>query len=257
MGSFAGDDSLTHALAVSPDGRVLATGGSEGTVGLWELATGKELRKLKGHDGPVLAVAFSADGRRLLSGSRDTTALIWDTADLLPREEEARLDVAELRRLWDALASPDGAPALRAVRRLARAPAQALPYVREGLGKLPAVDRDRLAKLLAELDADAFAKREAAYAELARLGKLAEAGLRRLLEMNPSLEARKRAEALLKQLDDWQVSPAVLQAVRALEVLELIATPEARQVIEMLAKGAGDARVSEEAQAALARLARR
>jgi WD40 repeat protein len=255
MGSIPENDTL--ALAVSPDGRILATGGFEGTVGLWELATGKELRKLKGHDGPVLAISFSPDGRRLISGGRDTTALIWDTADVLPKDPEVRLEVAEVQQLWVALACPDTAAALRAVHRLARAPGQALPYIRENIGEQPTVGRDRLTQLLADLDADSFAKRVAADTELARLGRIAEAGLKRVLERNPSAEVRKRAEALLKKLDDRLVSPVVLQTVRALEVLELIATPEARRVIETLAKGSGDACVREEAEAVLARLMRR
>jgi hypothetical protein len=245
------------ALAYSPDGRVLATGGSEGTVGLWDLATGKELRKLKGHDGAVLALAFSADGRRLISGGRDTTALIWDVAGALPEEPAARPDAADVKQLWVTLASPDGMAALQAVHRLARVPAQALASLRDHLGKRPAAEREQLARLLADLDADSFAKREAASAELARLGKLAEAGLKRVLEKNPSAEARKRAEALLRKLDDRLMSPATLQAVRALEVLELIATPEARKLIAALAENSAEARVSEEARAALARLARR
>jgi WD40 repeat protein len=256
-GSIVGRDVATVALAVSPDGRALATGGSEGTVGLWDLASGKELLKRTGHQGPVLAVAFSADGRRLISGSRDTTALIWDVAGVLPVEPVAPLEAAEVKQLRVALASPDGAAALQAVRRLARAPEQALPFLRDLLRNPPAVDRDRLARLLADLDAGSYAKREAASAELARLGKLAEAGLKRALEKNPSAEVRRRAEALFSRLDDRQVSPATLQAVRALEVLELLATPEARTVIAALAEGGGEARVAEEARAAMARLARR
>ena len=63
-------------------------------------------------------------------------------------------------------ASPDAASALRAVRRLARSPEQALPDLRQHLGRLLSDDRDRLARLLADLDAPSFAKREAASAEL-------------------------------------------------------------------------------------------
>jgi WD40 repeat protein len=256
-GTIPGHDAAILALGVSPDGRILATGGAEGTVGLWDLATGNELRKLMGHEGPVLAVAFSADGRRLLSGSRDTTALIWDVADALPKAPAARLEAAELKELWATLAGTDGAAALRAVRRLAEDPGQALPYLHAHLDRPPAVDRDRLARMLADLDADSFARREKAIAELARLGPLAEPGLRRLLENKPSAEGRRRAEMLLKNLEARQVSPAVLQAVRALEVLEQIATPKARQLIAAMAEASAEARVCEEARAALARLARR
>jgi hypothetical protein len=82
-----------------------------------------------------------------------------------------------LKDLWLALASPDGAAALKAVRRLARSPEQALPHFREQVGKQPAADPDRLARLIADLDAESFEKREAAGEELARLPREAVRGL--------------------------------------------------------------------------------
>jgi WD40 repeat protein len=255
MGRLAGHDGVTLALAVSPDGHAVASGGSDGTVRLWELETGKELRRLKGHQGPVLAVAFSPDGRRLLSGSRDTTGLIWDVDGALSAPAAGPLTAKEVERLWLTLAGADSAAALRAVRRLARAPGQALPYARDALGRAPVVEAGRLARLLADLDADDFARREAAGAELARLGKLAEAAMKRALEGRPTPEARRRIGAILKKLDD-RLSPAELQALRGVEVLELIGTPAARKVIESVAARAPTPRAGEETRAALARLDR-
>ena len=52
------------AVAFSPDGRRLASAGDDGTVRLWDPATGAELATLTGHTGRVTAVAFSPDGRR-------------------------------------------------------------------------------------------------------------------------------------------------------------------------------------------------
>ena len=51
-------------IAFAPDSKVLASGGWDDTVRLWDPATGKELRKLDAHQAMVAAVVFSADGNR-------------------------------------------------------------------------------------------------------------------------------------------------------------------------------------------------
>jgi WD40 repeat protein len=68
------------ALAWSRDGRRALSGSWDGTVRLWDVATGQELRALKGHKDAVTSVAWCADGRRALSASDDTTVKIWDAA---------------------------------------------------------------------------------------------------------------------------------------------------------------------------------
>ena len=67
-----------RALAFSPDGTLLASGGDDSTVLVHETAYGKQVAKLTGHKGAISALAFSADAQRLASGSADTTILIWD-----------------------------------------------------------------------------------------------------------------------------------------------------------------------------------
>lgn len=71
-------------LVFSPDSQLLAGAGfrSDRTVRVWDVASGKELRRFAGHEGAVQTLAFSPDGQRLASGSEDTTILIWDLAEM-------------------------------------------------------------------------------------------------------------------------------------------------------------------------------
>jgi WD40 repeat protein len=73
-----GHAGATSAMALSPDGRLVLTGGSDKTMKLWDAATGQELRSFIGHQGSVDAVAFSPDGRLALSGADDNTLRLWD-----------------------------------------------------------------------------------------------------------------------------------------------------------------------------------
>jgi hypothetical protein len=67
-------------LSFSPDGAILASGGTDRTVRFWETATGKDLQPAKYHYGWVLAVAFSMDGKILAATGRDQLIHLWDVA---------------------------------------------------------------------------------------------------------------------------------------------------------------------------------
>ncbi|NET29369.1 protein kinase [Okeania sp. SIO1I7] len=66
------------SIAASPNGRIIASGSTNGNIQLLHLRSGKNLGKLSGHDGPVWSVAVSPDGRTLVSSSSDSTIKIWN-----------------------------------------------------------------------------------------------------------------------------------------------------------------------------------
>lgn len=67
-------------IAVSPDGRTVATGQDDGRVAIWDMKSGRQRSTLIGHKRPVTAVTYSPDARRLVSGSFDRTVVVWDLA---------------------------------------------------------------------------------------------------------------------------------------------------------------------------------
>lgn len=76
--TFRAHDDDVMALAISPEGRRLATGGRDHSVKLWRLFDCREERVLAGHTNVITSVAFSPDGLILASASDDRTVKIWN-----------------------------------------------------------------------------------------------------------------------------------------------------------------------------------
>jgi hypothetical protein len=105
----AGGSFLT-GLAYSPDGQRLAASGDDGSVKVWDAATGREVLTLRGHTGGhVNDLAYSPDGRRLASCGDDATVRVWDAAtgqELLTLRGPTRFPAE--RRFFNVAFSPDG-----------------------------------------------------------------------------------------------------------------------------------------------------
>src|SRR5262249_48968528 len=145
----------------------------------------------------------------------------------------------ELEALWVSLRDEDARKAYEAMVGWQASPAQAASWFAEHLQPVAPVPPRRLQQLLADLEGELFAVREKAAQSLTERGELAEPDLRKLLESKPPLETRQRVEKLLEKVTTYQVPSAdALRAWRAVEVLERIATPEARQILEKVGKGA-------------------
>jgi WD40 repeat protein len=218
------------------------------------LASGEPLRPLQGHLGTITCASRSPDGKSVVTGSTDGTLLVWDARRFVtPLQRATKLSSAEGMQCWQDLASPEAGRAYRAIARLAADPATALPLLQKHLRAETPPDPRHVARLLADLGHEKFTVRDAATRELEKLGELAATALQEAAGKNPSLEVARRLKQLQEKSRRGHLVPEKLRSLRALLVLERIGTPEARQLLQALARGAPAARLTQDARAALER----
>jgi WD40 repeat protein len=242
------------SLAASPDGKTLVCAGADGQLRLFEAATGG--LRLKVDAGRPYTVcdraALCPHGRLIrLDYPKQGQIDVWDWRR--GTGKAARPSDDDILRLWRDLGSREAAVGHRAVCALLTAPEQALHLI----ARLPRIEQPsekQLATLIAGLDAEDPDERDKATDELTRAGPRAEKALRKALRSD-SLEVRKRAASILRQLGP--LHPERLRFLRAVEVLEAIATPAATKHLERLAGGFAGCEETDDAAAALARVRQR
>jgi WD40 repeat protein len=244
-------------LVVSPDGKHLAGCLDREVIALWDAFTGKQLGRLEGHRGDIGSLCFTPDGRFLVSASEDTTVLIWDWKKKLPKAaDNVKLSAERLEQLWADLVASDPQRAYLAMAALVQSPGQAVGLLKSKARPEEPIEPRQLKQWIEELDSDQFKVRDAATRALAEAAELAEGALLQALAGPLSAEARRRVTQVLDKLPTAAPHPSTLAAVRSLELLEMVNTPEARDLIEGFCKGTGGAARKREAEQTLKRLKR-
>ncbi|HZZ81164.1 MAG TPA: hypothetical protein VFE62_21860 [Gemmataceae bacterium] len=236
-------------VAFAPHGQWFAFTHQEGEILLLETQTGKEIQRLRGHEGFVSSLAFSPDSRRLLSGGRDTTALLWS---IIPANPELPASWKDADKLWLELG---GAPpaAYKIVWALMAHPDCAVEVLAKRLTKDTGASDKEIRMLVADLASEKFKERAAAMRRLKEIGTRSFPALEDALKKAPDLETTRRIQELLRTVQT-SLTPETLRDLRGMQVLEMIATPEARKVLAVVAAGDAGAAKTRLARAALARM---
>ena len=245
---FTGQDNAT-CVAMTADGRMLATGSLDKTCRLWEIASGQERGRFLGHNGSVFSVDFSPDGSLLAAASSDAPVYLWNLYALKSKPSGNMLTKEDREKLWRNLSDTSAAVGFQAVRELIARPNEAPGFLEEAWKREPRATAKQMHNWVEDLSSDQFALRKSATEELERFVADHDDLLRDALQKAGTLEARQRLERLLNH-----PSPQRLRRTRMLEVLEQLRTIPARQFLQALANQKDDHLLAREAAAGLKRL---
>ncbi len=244
-------------VAFTPDSRAAIVADKK-KLRVWDTDTGEKLYEMAwpeclrdGRGETEICSLEALSGGRIATGMAEGDILVWDlSSSTWPAGNRGHvIGRKELDALWSDLAN-DAGKAHRAMKILAVAPDRTVPFLEDRLRPMREVDGKHLEKLLADLDSDSFEIREASSRALTELRYRIETKLLRALEDKPTLEMRRRIQAILAK--PKRLSAEALRMLRAIAVLDRIGTPEARRILEKLAGGA-DAPETRAAKAALVR----
>jgi hypothetical protein len=176
------------------------------------------------------------------------TLEIYSSVDRLEHRPVPKLTTEKIERLWNDWRDKRPIQANRVTWILAESPAEVVPFLAVRLEPVACIP-ERFVQLVKDLDDPQFEIRESAMKELEKLGAAAEPALADALAKKPSLEVYRRIEKISQEVDH-----EIARRSRAIQALEMMATPEARKLLGTLAEGPPRSRFTRDAKAALERL---
>ncbi len=103
--TLRGHNKPVIGIAVSADGKYLASGSADSTIIIWDAGSYRSIKKIAGHRGQVTTLDFSPDGKWLITGSTDKTLRLWNVATGV---EEKNFGNEFSQGIYQAKFSPDG-----------------------------------------------------------------------------------------------------------------------------------------------------
>jgi WD40 repeat protein len=243
-----------RCLTFSPDSRQVAAGtnGPEGIVRIADIATGAEQATFKAHAGDVNAVAFSSDGRTLASAGADSVIWLWKVPVPSPGPK-----LATAAEAWETLDSLDADVAYRTMGALLANRGRAVAVIGDGFNGI-AEEQKKIRRWIAELDHDEFRVRELARRSILKTGLRGASALTDPSRKKLGVEGETRVRLILEALESQGLRipesglfGEPLRTIRGIRVLELIGDPSSRGLLEEVAKGPAESRLTKEAIAAL------
>jgi hypothetical protein len=183
--------------------------------------------------------------------------VLWDIS--IARKESGvstRLSKEKMANLWADLGNPDPLVAYRAACSLSSCD-RIVPFLKTRIDLIEIISSKEIPSLLNDLDNVRFPIRQRAQQKLIQAGDDALAIFRTTTrKCIPSPELRRRLQNVLAELEKPSLQPEALRFLWALEILEQLGTPEARELLKALGKRAPEAWLTLEAQASYVRLLR-
>jgi hypothetical protein len=231
-------------------------------VKLHNIVAEKTVHRFSPPENQVYFAAFTPDEKKVVilgqttgaTEARQLSLFLYDLPARLLDPPAARVDDAALEKMWPDLTSDNDARLQLVLKALRSAPKQAVTLFRKEVAPVARERQRQVEQWIAELDADAFARRDQAMKELQGAAHEFAPLLRARHGMAGPGEIRNRLMFVLGKMEKESVPASLVRHARVVALLEQTATLEARAFLAELAQGAPDARLTREARGALARL---